>query len=473
MTGSSTSSAGDEGGSRPSRKAATATVLVFGSRLFRSFGRVLVLVAVARAFSVDEVADFAFYFTLGSLVGLAADGGLTEYVGREIAAAGLRHPWLERKALLIRCSTFLLSFVLALLLLLATQGAAGLQAVGPLLAGSGFVLLDYLSATARANARYDLDLTYNAIFCAVLVACLGGTYFLRLPYASFQLTLGVMLPGALLVVILQRLKALSAASDRAGTLSGAMLFKRARWFLLRSIIVWCFSDLPIVLLRYLSTSLQVSLFSLAMRSVGFVTQVFVVIGFVFYPALANARSVSQARFLEKSVALTLINTYVMPAAFVACLSGGWILIAVSGDTYRDAWAVLQLLALAHVLNQGGFTGSSLIVAGMERQIAKLMMAALVVFTAAALLSMRPLGVRGAVAALLASFVVAKLGLWALYRRAAIPVGGRAFLVPFSAFGAVLLVSLFLPLPVQIAVLLPLALLSVVLTVRTLRRIAIF
>jgi O-antigen/teichoic acid export membrane protein len=456
------------------RRATSATVLVFSARLVRSFGRVLILVAVARAFSVGEVADFAFYFALGSLLGLGADGGLTDYVAREIAAAGLSHPRLERKALLVRCSTFVLAFALALVVLVGWHGARGLHAVGPLLAGSGFVFLDYLSATARATARYDRDLGYNVVFFAALLACLGARHFLHLDYPVFQMTVGLVLPGALLGMVVLRLSALtSPLAGGAAAPSGSMLFRQARWFLLRSLVSWCFSDLPIVLLRYLSTSLQVSLFSLAMRSVGFVTQVFIVIALVFYPALANARSVSQAKFFEKSVALTLVNTYVMPAAFATCLAGGWILLSFSGETYRGAWAVVQFLALAQVLNSGGFTASSLVVAGMEKQVGKLMVAALVVFTAAALLLIGRFGVHGAVAALIASFLVTKPTLWLLYRRHGIPLGGGRFMLAFSSLGGLLILSLFLPLPIQIAILVPLALLSVVLTVRILRRVAIF
>src|SRR5512141_2132604 len=49
----------DPSGAPSIRRASAATALVFGSRLFRSLGRVLVLVAVARAFSVAEVAAVA------------------------------------------------------------------------------------------------------------------------------------------------------------------------------------------------------------------------------------------------------------------------------------------------------------------------------------------------------------------------------------------------------------------------------
>lgn len=463
----------DGSGHLPTRRASAATILVFASRLFRSFGRVLVLVAVARAFSVGDVGDFAFYFAVGALLGLVADGGLTEYVSREIASAGLHHPGLEKKALLVRCCTFILSVVLPLPVLLAWGGAGGLYALGPLLAGSGFAFLDYLSATARANARYDLDLTYNAVFFLALLACLGCTLLLRLDYAGFRLTLGLVMPLVLLGAVVARLPALRTSPGDGMAARGPTLFKEARWFLLRSLVAWCFSDLPVVLLSYWSTSLQVSLFSLAMRSVGFVTQVFVVIGFVFYPALANARSISQAKFFEKSVALTLVNTYVMPAAFAACLVGGWILLAASGEAYRDAWSVVQILALAYVVNQGGFSALSLIAAGMEKQVGKLMVAALVVFTGGAWLLLPGFGARGAAGALIASFLVAKSMVWVLFRRGGIPLGGPAFVLPFSSLSGLLLLSLFLPLPFQIAMLTPLALLSVVLTVRTLRRVAIF
>jgi len=273
--------------------------------------------------------------------------------------------------------------------------------------------------------------------------------------------------------VLRRLRVLRAAAGEPypGTATG--LLKQARWFLLRSLMSWSFSDLPIVLLRELSTSLQVSLFSLAMRSVGFVTQLFVVIGFVFYPALSNARSVSRPAFAKKIVDFVLLNTYVMPLAFGACLVGGAILIGVAGPAYRAAWLVLEVLAFAHVLSLGGFSGMPLVAAGAEKAVAKVMLASLLIFAGTAAWLMPILGALGGAVALLGCFFVAKLALLVLYRRGGIPLGGRAFALPFLSFGGLLIASLALPATLKIALLLALGLLSGVLTFRTLRRVAIF
>jgi O-antigen/teichoic acid export membrane protein len=455
------------------RGGSAATALVFGSRLFRSLGRVLLLVAVARAFSVAELASFAFHFAVGSLLGVAADAGLTEYVAREIAAAGLHHPRLERKALRLRTGTFLGSIAVALSAEWAWSGNAGLSALGPTLAGAGFVFLDYLSSTARANARYDRDLAYNLVLLAALLACLGGSHLARLDYFAFQLLLGAVVTTVLLAAAVLRLGSLAGGAAEGSVPTSVALFGQARWFLLRALISWCFSDLPIVLLRHLSTSLQVSLFSLAMRSVGFVTQVFVVLGFVFYPALSNARRVSEAGFFDKTITLTLVNTYVMPAAFAACLLGGSILLAASGEAYQDAWMVLQVLALGHVLNLGGFSALPLVAAGLEKRVGVLMLAGLAVFAGGAWLCMPRLGALGAAAALITSFSFTKVYLGVLYRRHHIPLGGRAFALPFAALGALLLVGLLVPLSLKVALLAPLTILSCVLTFKTIRRVAIF
>lgn len=421
-------------GGAPRVMAVRAYFFTFAARGIRAAGRLLAFLCAARFFSVDETGNFAFAFTVGTLAGIVADLGFSEFLNREIPTAGQGSAALERHALLIRLASIPLGTGGAWLVVLAFDPGAPAATIGTLLFCVAVGAADFLGAVRRAHKRNELEALESSLPTLAALGTAGLLGLLGVGFGTFQLALG--LSAATLVVgrILVRLRETRGAADSASAGAAPTTLGSAwssRYFLLRTVSASLLFEMPMLMLKAVTTPATVAFYAAALRPVGFVTLPFVVLGNVFTPALAHDSAAGGGRLSASTRRLNLLALLMAPTGYATCLLGGELLLLAFGRGYLAAQSILAVLALAFMVFFCAPSAVPLVILGRERTLVLVALVAAAVMAAVCAVLLPGHGAEGAAFACLVVFALIKAVHVSLYRRQGLAAGDLRHLIALA------------------------------------------
>ncbi len=387
------------------------------ARALRASGRVLAVLLVARVYGVDAVASFAFAYTVATLVGLVTDLGASEHAVREIGGRPHEGAEITRAVVVLRLVSVLPAFAIAYAIVaLSSEDAPPVGAIAFALAGS---VSETFAAVRRGHARHDLE----AAECSLPLLALGGGAVATMAGASAAGFDRALAATAIGVVAIRG--GLFLMTRGLPTWSGArQLIRDSGWLFARAVLTLALIELPVILMQPLSTSRELAAYAVAARPVGLMMQTLAVIAIVYLPLLARAAVVEPHALVAHTRRLNLLHIAAVPAAFAACVVGGDVLIAISGDGFEGARTVVAALAIATLLYAGTLSSLPLIVLRRERLVVAAAGAGCVALLGAAFVLIPRWGALGAAAAAGAGFAACKVVLVRAYRALQLPVIDR-------------------------------------------------
>jgi O-antigen/teichoic acid export membrane protein len=392
------------------------------ARGLRSVGRVTVVLVVARLYPIADVGRFVFVLGLGTLFVGLLDFGVTNLIQREFGASGFRAHALERSALRLRMVTLPVAIAASWLIGLLIDGGIGFASIGTLIFAGALGLSDFLAGLWRAKGDFvyeSLELApvlAGGLLTALTVGLLGGNM------NSFQWALGIgaLLPALVRAAIRSRaLRTQSAHSRGSGGLFD--LIWDARWFWVIAVCTIGLFELPIILLRALSTLEEVALLAVAMRAVGLVSQPFVVLGGVFLPSMAFQAREDRTEYLKSVRRANRILLLAIPAGLALGILGGTVLLRLFGEAYSASIESLWILTIGVLIGVGPVFGGALLVERKESGLALLALTAVGILVAASVLLDSTRGSVGAAAAAALAFSAIKAGHHLMYGRIGLPL----------------------------------------------------
>lgn len=438
------------------------------ARAMRASGRLTGILVLARFYSVQDVAEFAFAFAIASIVGLASDLGVSEYAVRELAASKRDTSVLERRIAMLRMITLLPALLLTWSICAASD-VEGVSALGAIAFALSASATDTFSALRRGHGRHDLE----ALECSMpMISVVAATAFAIAGSSVdvFQIALG---GGALtiigiraLVMMLRARPAESSASAPVPTIRG--LIGGSRWLLGRAVVSLLLFEIGVVLLERLSTPTELAIYALAARPVGLMMQVLAVIPLVFLPLLSRIPETQTEQMAYQTLHLNLLHIAAIPAAFAGCVIGGEVLLWISGESYTGGRPVLMLLAIGTLLYAGTLSTLPLVVLRRERVVVIASGIGVAVLVGASFVLIPSHGAMGAALAAGGGFAALKVVLVIAYRVNGLPIGTRRHLHALVASAAVLAGATWLPGMAGYAVLVSGGIVSAAATIQLLR-----
>jgi FkbM family methyltransferase len=394
------------------------------AKALRALVRIGVLLIAARAFTLSEVGQFAFVMGAGTLVIGLLDLGVTSLLQREVAARGFEADALERGALLVRLVSLPIGVGLAWLLVIALTPDTHPSALGTLGFAAGLATAEFLAGVRRARGQFSLE---SLELAPSVIAGLGAGFAVALldgGLPSFQWAIGV-------ATVLGTLPRLTILSQELWSKHGSpgpslrRLLWDAKWFWVITAGALILFEAPVILLQELATEEAVALYATAMRAVGLASQPFVVLAAVFLPSLSYEGSMNRAGYLQSVRAMNRLFLIAVPAAAVLAVGGGFVFLAGAGPEYTRALPILWLLVIGALVYLGAPNAGPLLVEGLERALAITVLVASSVTVGLCLVLIPGAGGRGAALAAAGGFLVGKMAHGGLYRRARLPLFGRA------------------------------------------------
>jgi O-antigen/teichoic acid export membrane protein len=406
------------------------------AKSLRSVGRVAVLLIAARLYPIGDVGRFVFVLGLGTLVVGLLDFGVTNLVQREFGASGFRAKALERSALRLRVATLPAAIAASWLIGLLIDGGIGVASIGTLMLAAALGLSDFLAGLRRAKGEFvheSLELApvlTGGLLAGLTVGLLGGSF------GSFQWALGIgaLIPAVIRATICSRTLGPQSADSRG---SGRLidLIWDARWFWIIAVCTIGLFELPIVVLRALSSLEEVALLAAAIRTVGLASQPFVVLGGVFLPSMAFQARENRALFLESIRRANRILLLAIPAGLALGILGGTVLLRFFGEVYLASIDSLWILTVGVLIGVGPVLGGPLLVERRERGLALLALTAIGILVAASVLLDSTRGSVGAAAAAALAFSALKVGHHIMYLRTGLPLLSPADLLALAVTAA--------------------------------------
>ena len=207
-------------------------------------------------------------------------------------------------------------------------------------------------------------------------------------------------------------------------------------------MTWGTIEVTLVALKLLTTDQEVALYAAALRIAGLMTFPFVVLVYVFTPALAH--DLARGRdFRAATRRLNLLCLLLGHASFACCMAAAELLLRAFGRAYVESLPVLQMLAFAFLVLIAAPSTVPLVVAGREKAVSLVGLATALMLAATAWWLVPRYGAMGAAVATLAAYGASKLTYLALYRRAGLPLADGRYLAATAA--VVLWLALYLEL----------------------------
>lgn len=452
----------------PRRRASRTFLLSLCARATRAGGRLLALWGCARNFSLEDTGHFAFWMTVGAVIALTTDFGLSELLLRNSTAAVSRE---RHAALSIRLGTFLALGALLVPGLLLLDSSKVAVAGGALLFGFALGIADFLAAIRRAEGTTRLELAESLWVAGAALAAGVVVLFAHPSIGAFALALG----GAAAFVALLRLVAIrrSSRGDNGSTWSdAARTLHDSRWLWPRSLLGWLFLEVAILIVGLISGPAPVAIFAAAARLVGLVTQPMLALSFVFLPALAREATGGIDPLRRLTSVLHRLCVLMIPALVAAPILLGRGVLASLGAEYERALPVLWILATSYAGYSCLLSSVPLIVLRQERLIVQSLVLGQGLSIAAAIALTPAYGAKGAAIAVALGLLFPKPILLFGYRRARLPVGGGFELALLLAIVAWVAIAMRLSGLPQAALLAAGGLASVLATMRLLSHTAL-
>jgi O-antigen/teichoic acid export membrane protein len=396
-----------------------------------------------------DVGRFVFVLGLGTLVVGLLDFGVTNLIQREFGASGFRANALERSALRLRATTLPVAIAASWMIGLLIDGDIGVASIGTLMFAAALGLSDFLAGLRRAKGEFiqeSLELApvlTGGLLAAVTVGLLGGSMY------SFQWALGIgaVIPALIRAAICSRALRPQSA-DRRGSGRLFDLIWDARWFWVIAVCTIGLFELPVVLLRALSTLEEVALLAVAMRAVGLVSQPFVVLGGVFLPSMAFQAREDRAVYLKSVRRVNRILLLAIPAGLALGILGGTVLLRFFGEAYLVSVDSLWILTIGVVIGVGPVFGGPLLVERSERGVALLSLGAIGILIAASVLLDSNQGAVGAATATALAYIGVKVGHHLMYVRTGLPLLSLADVLALSVTAVWVVAISFLDEPLR-------------------------
>lgn len=417
------------------RRSFTIYALTFVGRAARGLGRLAVFALAADNYAPNEVGLLFFLLALGSGAGIASDLGMAQMLTRDLPASGRDHRALVQAALRARMAAFVLATLVASAVA-AGLGVPWLLSLGALLFAGSVSAADFFAAVGRARGHNEWDALDSAMpfvlaLAAGWVAAKVGADFAHLLWA---------MGGTAGAWTILRASAMDARLGRRAHQARRWedlirVAWRARWFFLQVLAMWCLAESGILLLQWLGTAEDQALVGAALRTVGVMTQPFLVLALVYLPSLAHDRDRGKDALHGGLRELNLLLIVLTPAGYAVAVVVGEVLLPSFGAFYREAADILELVTIAYLVYLTIPTGTALWVVGRERMVVFISVVAVLVQVAVAVVLIPNLGGYGVAVAMLAALVVAKAHYVAAYFWLGLPFGDRRHVHAVLAVGA--------------------------------------
>jgi O-antigen/teichoic acid export membrane protein len=405
------------------RRALRDSVYALFARGLRATTRIVGLALIARYQTVSELADFAYAYSVATLLGLTADCGASEYASREIATHG-DDKELVRRLVTLRIATMPVTFGLAFVITYATGGISSEMIAGGVGFALALALADTLAAVHRGLSNHRNEaLEYALPTSAVAIAWIAVKAGVAL-VPTLAITAGGM-------VLVRATRMATARGTRTSSVGYRELLVVGRWLGARALVTTALFEAPILLLEQLSTKSEVGIYAIAARPVGLVTQATTVLGFVFIPILSRSFARDRSLFDEQARALNLIALYATPGAFAACVLGGNALLHASGEAYVIGQSVVALLAVGTLVYVTTLTTAPLIAARHDRATFAAGLLGLVVLVATSVVLVPRYGAFGAAAASMIAFAATKILHGITYAKLGLSLGDRLHVIAYA------------------------------------------
>ncbi len=403
------------------RTALGATGYVAAARVLRASARIVIVLLLARFYTDVDVAMFAYAFVATTLIGFVCDLGLTDYAVREIASAPAPHA-VALAVLKLRCVTAPIAIGAGYVMIVATSDTPPLVALAVAAYATSLAVSDLLGGIQRAHGRYAGDALETGMPIVALMAAAACAASGTSSLVFFE-TLGI---GGTVVVGVRIATALWRARAGSGEVrvSASALLRDSRWFAVRAIVTAALFEAAVVLLQQLSTTSETAAFAIAQRPVGLMNQSLAVVAFVFLPTLSRTFSTEPARLGAVAAEMNLLYLLLVPAAFGACILGGDLFLAISGEAYTGESELVRWLAIALLLYNGTLAAPPLLAARHERIVVAASAVGVVLLALIGALLVPEHGAYGAAIATGAATAGGKILHVVGYRIAGLPLGDR-------------------------------------------------